>query len=65
MNESKKSNSKTLGVVGILIAIGTLYGDQVSYLNDWSTAEMVGFNIWTLLAVIGGFYLGYRAFFKK
>lgn len=44
-------------IVGILLIIGTL--GNFKYLNDWSTAEMIGFNTWSLVAIFGGIYLIY------
>ena len=53
------------GVVGALLIIGTIFGGNLQYLSDWNTGELIGFNAWTLIAVFGGGYLVYWAFFRK
>ena len=58
-------NKKTIaGVGGLLLIVGTIFGGGWNYLADWSSAEMVGYNIWTLGALIGGAYLIYWSFKK-
>lgn len=54
-----------LGAVGVLLVLGTVFGGNLQYLSDWSTGELVGFNVASLLSVIGGGYLAYRWFKTK
>ena len=63
--EQKGFEKKTIpGIFGLLLIIGNL--KNIAYLNDWSTAQMAGFNTWTLAAIFGGAYLAYRYWpFKK
>ena len=45
--------------------MGALAGN-VTHLADWSTTEMVTFNLGTLIEIVGGGYLVYWGFgFKK
>ena len=48
-----------LGGIGILLIIGVVFGGNLRYLGDWSTAELVGFNLGSLLIILGGGYLAY------
>lgn len=53
------------GVLGLVLIIGTIAGGNLKYLGDWSTSELVGYNTWSIIAVVGGIYLVYWAFIKK
>ena len=54
-----------LGTIGGMIVLGALAGN-VTHLADWSTTEMVTFNLGTLIEIVGGGYLVYWGFgFKK
>jgi hypothetical protein len=44
-------------VIGALLILGSL--GNLSSLGDWSTAELVGFNLWTIIAIGGGGTLCY------
>lgn len=44
-------------VVGALFLIGTLAGGNLKSITDWSTAELIGYNTWTIIAIFGGAYL--------
>ena len=59
--EKKKSTAKKpiLFVVGALLIVGTLAGGNLQYITDWSTAELIGFNAWTIFAIFGGAYMIY------
>lgn len=62
MEEQKKlsTTKKTIFfVIGALLIIGTLAGGNLKYLADWSTAELVGYNVWSLIAIFGSAYLIY------
>ena len=54
-----------LGFVGAVLIIGVIAGGNLNNLSDWSTGELVGYNVGTLVFLIGGGYLIYRAFKKK
>ena len=54
-----------LGFVGAVLIIGVIAGGTFSELSDWSTGELVGYNVVTLVFLIGGGYLIYRAFKRK
>ncbi len=45
-----------VGIVGFILFIGIFLGgfDRILLLLDWSTAEMVGYNFFTLFSLIGG-----------
>jgi len=49
------------GVIGLLLIIGTLAGgiERLRLLVDWSTPEIVGYNISTLMLLSGGAWLLY------
>ncbi len=60
----KQKNSSTIKktiffVICAFLVIGTLAGKNLKYITDWSTSELVGFNIWSLIAIFGGAYLIY------
>ncbi len=59
--QKKPSTAKktTFFVIGVLLIIGTLAGGNFKYLADWSTAELIGYNVWSLVAIFGGAYLIY------
>ncbi len=62
MEEQKKSSTAKKAVffiIGAFLIVGTIAGGNLEYLGDWSTAELVGFNIWSLGAIFGGAYLIY------
>lgn len=47
-------------VIGILLIIGTLAAGNLKTITDWSTSELVGYNLWSIIALVGGVYLVYR-----
>ena len=47
-------------VVGVLLTVGTLKSGNLGYITNWSTAELAGYNSWTLISILGGVYLIYR-----
>lgn len=64
-NIKKSGTKKTIYfIIGGLLVLGTLGGGNIQYITDWSTAELVGFNIWTIIAIFGGSYLIYLALKK-
>jgi hypothetical protein len=63
-NKTSSMKKKTFLVLGLLLVIGTLFGGNLEYLSDWSTSELVGYNSWTIVALLGGVYLIYKGFKK-
>lgn len=60
------SGKRTIaGIVGLLLVLGTLFGGNLHYLSDWSSAQLIGFNGWTIVVLLGGSYLLYYAAVKK
>lgn len=59
--EKKKSTAKKtiFFIIGALLIVGTLTGGNLRYITDWSTAELIGYNTWSILAIFGGAYLIY------
>ena len=62
--EEQKTTKKKNGVksviffvIGALLIIGTL--GNLKTIADWSTAELVGYNTWSIIAIVGGGYLVY------
>jgi len=47
-----------LPIIGILLLIVFISGDN--YLTNWSTAELVGFNLVKLAELVGGIWLVYN-----
>jgi hypothetical protein len=45
----------------LLLMLLTIFSGQLKYLTDWSTPELWGYNLWTLLVILGG---GYFVYFK-
>lgn len=67
MEQEKKrgTTKKTIAVViGALLVIGTLAGDNLQTITDWGTSELVGYNLWSIIALVGGTYLVYRGLKK-
>ena len=48
-------------VIGVFLIAGTFFGNSFSYLANWSNAELIGYNTWTLVSLIGGAFLIYKA----
>jgi len=59
--EKKKGTAKKaiFFVIGALLIVGTLAGGNLQYITDWSTSELVGYNVWSIIAIFGGAYLIY------
>lgn len=53
-----------LPIIGILLLISFISGGNYQHLTNWSTAEMVGYNFWGLIELIGGTYLIYSGIKK-
>ena len=49
-------------VVGVLLFLGTIAGGNLKQLSDWSNAQAIGFNIWTLFCLIGFPYIVFLQF---
>lgn len=50
-------NQTKIGM-GIVILFISIFGSNWSHINDWSTPELVGFNLWVVvLTLIGSFFL--------
>jgi hypothetical protein len=52
-------------VIGFLLILGALGGGNILQLANWSTAELIGFNVMTLVELIIGGYLVYWGLIKK
>jgi hypothetical protein len=50
-----------LGFIGLVLIFGVFMGGNLSNLLNWSSAEFVGGNAWTLFSLIVGGWLIYRA----
>jgi threonine/homoserine/homoserine lactone efflux protein len=59
--EKKKGTTKKaiFFVIGAVLIIGTFAGDNLNHITDWSTGELVGYNICSIIAILGGIYLVY------
>ena len=57
-------NKNIYGFIGFVLVIGTVAGGGLLRLGDWSSAEMVGGNVATLLMFLGGIALVVKAFKK-
>jgi hypothetical protein len=59
--EKKKRSAKrtVLFVIGALLIMGTLAGGNLKHIINWSTAELIGYNSWTIFAIFGGMYMVY------
>ena len=58
--KQKGTTKKTVFlIIGILLLLGTLAGGNLSTITNWSTGELVGYNIWSIIAIGGGAYLVY------
>ncbi len=52
-------------IIGVALFIGTIAGENLKQLSDWSNAQAIGFNIWTLFCLIGVPYIIFLQFKKK
>ena len=59
MSHKKKT---ILTVIGLLLLIGTIGGGNLKLITNWSSAEMVGYNFWSIFSIIIGGYLTYLGF---
>ena len=61
MQENKSNNTKKVifSFIGFLFFIGTIFGGNLKYIFDWSTAELIGYNLMSLISIFGGSYLFY------
>jgi len=55
---------KILPIIGLVLLLG-FFLSGYKYLNNWSTAELVGYNIWALIELFGGAYLLHVGFKGK
>lgn len=48
-----------IGAIGFILVVSIFLGgfERVALLADWSTGEMVGYNFFTLLSLIGGAWM--------
>lgn len=51
---------KILSVAGVLFVAWILIKGNLSYITDWSTPELVGYNVWTVIVIAGAGYIIYR-----
>lgn len=51
---------KALSVAGVLLVTWILIKGNLSYITDWSTSELVGYNVWTVIVIAGAGYIIYR-----
>lgn len=51
-----------IAIIGTALFIGTLAGDNLKQLSDWSNAQAIGFNVWTLFCLIMIPYVVYLQF---
>ena len=58
-NKSSTTKKTIFFIIGALLVVGTLTGGSLKYLGDWSTAQLAGYNVWSLIAIIGGAYMIY------
>lgn len=54
----------TLGFIGFVLILLPLIGGNVKYLADWGSAELVGYNFFTVLCFVVGALL-LKKYFKK
>jgi|GEM_PF-6649579 len=62
MEQGKKKGSAkriVLFIIGALLIMGTLAGGNLKYILNWRTAELMGYNTWTIFAIFGGAYMVY------
>lgn len=52
-------------VAGAFLLFIAFTGDNLKYITDWSTAELVGYNAWGVFLVGGSFFLIYKGLNNK
>ena len=54
-----------LTIVVALVALYVLIGSHLVYITDWSNSELVGYNTFTVLVIIGVGYVVYKILKNK
>lgn len=62
--KKKKKKKSIFLVVGILLVFGILISGNLKYIANWETAELIGYNIWSIISILGGGYLIYSGLKK-
>jgi len=52
-------------VIGFILIIGVIMSGNLSSIADWSTAEMFGYNTFSIVSIIGGVVMVYFGFKKS
>lgn len=60
MEEKQKDYKKWFIVAGLFLLILAIIGGNLKYINNWSTAELVGYNLFGVFELFGGIYLIYK-----
>ncbi len=55
----KITKEMTILTIGLVLVIGALTSEDIKQIFDWSTNKRVIYNIWSLVAILGGSYLVY------
>lgn len=53
----KKKSGTVQIVIGVLLILGILSGGNLASIGNWSSSEMVGYNVFAIVALVGGAYL--------
>ena len=49
-----------LVIIMVLFILYITIANNLSYITDWSNAELVGHNSWTIIVIAGASYIIYR-----
>ncbi|MEI7425667.1 MAG: hypothetical protein WCK16_01915 [Candidatus Moraniibacteriota bacterium] len=52
-------------IIGVAFFIGTIAGENLKQLSDWSNTQAIGFNLWTLFCLVGVPYIVFLQFKNK
>ena len=63
-NDKMSSKKKTIfGIIGILLLIGTIGSGGLNSIGNWSSSELIGYNMSSIFAIVFGLsfiYLGFK-----
>ena len=60
-----KLTGKIVAALFLIFIWGAIEGSAIPSLADWSSAELIGYNVWTLLTLGVAIFIIYKIWMKK